>query len=272
MFENSGYSSQPQGSVQINWGNPVSRGLSLLTMPGSRFQNIIGSVGFGGDRPSVVVGNGGIGAVAPSGTTYPTVTLPTSLGQAYTVFAFGNITTVGTQGSPIDDDDGSTRGFLFRINATGGPDFIPFTSGNIPAVVSGADFSAAQLAAGVSIAGTVDAAGNVAVWGNGTKTTGSLGGSPRPPSTTLALLNRKVGGTQIPTTRPVYLCAAWSRVLSDAEIASISANPWQLFQRRNATPIFTPTGDSGVLIPDLSSPGVIDVTSNSAKPELNVQY
>jgi hypothetical protein len=63
----------------------------------------------------------------------------------------------------------------------------------------------------------------------------------------------------------------WDRKLSDAEVASISANPWQIF-RRFSRPLFTPTGESGVLIPDLTSPGVIDITANTAKPELNVQY
>jgi hypothetical protein len=70
---------------------------------------------------------------------------------------------------------------------------------------------------------------------------------------------------------PLYQVGAWNRALTDAEIASLSTNPWQLF-RRTPRPIFTPVGESGVLIPDLTSPGVIDITANTAKPELNVQY
>lgn len=225
---------QPQSAIAVDWSNPITKGLVLLAMPGVSQSNLVSKIPVvlagGGNPPIKSTGIHGIGAYAADSTSYITTTAV--LGAAYTVFAFGEIVTLGTQGAPIDDDDGSTRAFLFRVGVSGGPDFIPFDTGNSPLVLSGPNFTAAQLAAGVCIAGTVDASGNAAVWGNGIKTTGSLGAAPRIPSTTIALLNRKVGGTQIPTTRPVYLCCGWNRVLSDSEIISLSANPWQVFETR----------------------------------------
>lgn len=40
----------------------------------------------------------------------------------------------------------------------------------------------------------------------------------------------------------VYVAAIWERALSDTEIASISANPWQIFQRREWVPMAAASG------------------------------
>jgi hypothetical protein len=227
LIARTAWTSQPQISVGSDRGNFLCSGLVFLTMPGKLQVNLVDGKAFAGTSGIIETSSRGIGAYASAPTTYPTVTA--TLGQNYTLFSLGNVTTLGVAGSMIDDDDGSTRAFLFRIVVSGAPDFTPFTSGNVPVGITGAAFTAAQLSAGVTVAATMDSVGNGAVWGNGTKTTGSLGAAPRAPSTTIALLNRKVGGTQIPTTKPVHMCAGWNRVLSDAELLSLSFNPWQLF-------------------------------------------
>lgn len=67
------------------------------------------------------------------------------------------------------------------------------------------------------------------------------------------------------------MAAVIAEQATEDEARQLSLNPWQLFTERSSS-IFTPVGESGVLIPDLSSPGVIDTTSTQARPQLKITY
>lgn len=228
---------------------PLLRDLQFLVLPGAPVFERSG-------KPTSQMGNGRnvrgggagfLGAHALDATSGLYVT-GCSLGTAYTLFSFQSASTSSAnQQCVIDDDNGTTRGFQFRVNNTGAAEFIPFTAGGSPTVVTGATVTAARAASGFTMAATVTAAGAAAVWTGATKVTGSMGAAPRAPSSTIALLNRKPGGTQTPTTLPVYIAAAWSRVLTDGELQSLALNPWQLFEPEN-DPVFYSLGGGGVTV------------------------
>ena len=256
MFENSGYSSQPQGSVVLDGRNTLAVGL---------IADIIGVSNFSVVRPISFISNTNANRrVGPLGSHY----VFNSSSTRVSIFNTVNLARATVLCLARVSNNGN--GHLARFGRTGQSNALSIStsSGLITARVgsAGTGTVATPSTPSVIVLRYNGANANLFVSGNLLLTqaaTYSVGG------------NVGIGddGNDTGTgSGDVYLSLFWNRALSDAEIASVSANPWQLFQRRNATPIFTPTGDSGVLIPDLSSPGVIDVTSNSAKPELNVQY
>lgn len=64
----------------------------------------------------------------------------------------------------------------------------------------------------------------------------------------------------------VFAAFAWNRALSPAEIADLSANPWQLLEPER---IWVPVS-SGPSTPVLSAPTVISITATSATPRVTV--
>lgn len=61
-----------------------------------------------------------------------------------------------------------------------------------------------------------------------------------------------------------FVINAWSRALSDAEIAALSENPWQLF--RAPKPIIYSLPATGT--PTLSAATVIDIGTTSVRPRV----
>lgn len=275
MFDLHTYNVQPAGMTPISWGNPLTRALRLAISSNNQYtlsqslqwqSKVVAQTSRG---PSLYYdGN----ALAPATTN--------SYGTLLDRMPSGN--TDATIISIFMMQGSSSVKPLITINTRNEPPYhqvamsvradnrLRFEVGH----VSGSTFNAesATLTNGVLYTGVgIRTASTVSVSVNGTTTTtsASLGFIPNFTGTSFVghampgVWNEYFNGN-------IYFLAVWDRALSNNEVLSISRNPWQLFQRK--TPIFTPTGDSGVLIPDLSSPGVIDVTSNSAKPELNVQY
>lgn len=62
--------------------------------------------------------------------------------------------------------------------------------------------------------------------------------------------------------------AALAGAAGAAQVAEITANPWQLFAPQRAT-FFSLPGTSG---PVLSLPTVIDITSTSVRPRVTITY
>ena len=70
----------------------------------------------------------------------------------------------------------------------------------------------------------------------------------------------------------VYLSALWPVALSEAEIASISRDPWQLFEPRRIIVSAYQPADSILVPPYLSNPGVSNITTTGAQPVVRVEY
>lgn len=70
-------------------------------------------------------------------------------------------------------------------------------------------------------------------------------------------------------TGSLLLRAVWDRALSGDEIASVSADPWQLFAPQQ---IYVPRAAAGGGLPTLSAPTAIDITATSFRPRVTYAY
>ena len=66
----------------------------------------------------------------------------------------------------------------------------------------------------------------------------------------------------------IYISCFWNRVLTDQEIAQVSANPWQLFAPRQ---IWIPASAASAL-PTLSNPTAINITASSFQPRVSYAF
>jgi hypothetical protein len=278
MHKNEVFTSQPQVAVGIEWGNPLSNGLlSLLADISTNTFSFIGQLSGGSEINTVpsVVTRVGVGAgyrgssnldwhagpviglanqlsvtivalVVRTGSGSSSFSGPFGLGESSPVICLetssGSFPAAGTYFSAF-----SSSGARSNLFVPSGAELAPLNTPQVVAIRVGSSLISAFYDG--RLIGT--AAGPTVL-----QTFGSL-------------QKGRSNGFRFNGQVPFVSC--WNRALSTAEIISVSNNPWQLF-RRTPRPIFTPVGESGVLIPDLTSPGVIDITANTAKPELNVQY
>lgn len=231
---------QPQsGPAQIDWGNPITRGLVFgfnASQPSTEAAANRFAAGDGSSGVSMGVGPFGQRISGNAGTAgnYRYWTGLTTAPE-YTVLAVVlDSAGRGTSRNPFDSDDSnnSVRNFQLRFNASNQPEFIPFNTGATPVVVTG---TTASSASGLSvIAASVDASKVARVYLNGVTSggTATLVGAVA----TLAPTHRlAVGGSNNPISSgtpfkgDIYGCFFFNRALSAAEHASIAANPWQLF-------------------------------------------
>jgi hypothetical protein len=226
---------QPTQAPQIDWSNPITQGLAFAFVHGAAAmgycvngQNYLPYVG-ATPSPTPV----GMGARSTS-----TSTRAYSIGNHgitstnYSLFAVGTAGSGVTQ-SAIDADNSSPRYFQFRISANK-VEFIPF---NTSAAVTGQPvianaLTAAELARGFTMGATASPT-RTAAFQNGqiaTATPSNLiamsGGTP------ISIGARSTGVTGW-STGALAMVAAWSRTLSDAEMLSLAANPWQIFKAPN---------------------------------------
>jgi hypothetical protein len=264
MYKKETFTSQPQQSVGINWSNPLSEGLVAASIAGGSAGDL--TVYTAPNGFSTGVGAAGIEAVTTvASTQHWQTTGETRIKSApFTVLAVIRPSAFLNQAVFTAYASGNEYQELMLTNS-GGAHFVSAVGAGTSTATATSLYTAGETFA---IGGRVSP-GDRSVWKNGVRR-GTNGGWRTP----VAALSNRWGlwtGTTERFGGGWYLRLAWDRALSDAEMAEIGRNPWQLF-RPTPRPIFTPTGDSGVLIPDLTSPGVIDITANTAKPELNVQY
>ena len=266
---------QPQEAVEIDWANPISSGLALLHTP---LDEYVAGARLTVNRPSVDPRQAGV-AYSTSGAGGRASTpsrLRTSDGAGtgdFTIIVYAAPVASTTRQIPLCVTNAAGQSgesyLIFNSNPSYGP-----TPG-------GWTFTTFDGAPGIASAGGVDGRLHAFVVRRiGPTLALFLDGGQVESLTSTGKINTGLGDNDyiggykdsgFGHRDPLYQVGAWNRALTDAEIASLSTNPWQLF-RRTPRPIFTPVGESGVLIPDLTSPGVIDITANTAKPELNVQY
>lgn len=229
---------QPQSNAFIDWSNPITQGLVFAYSCSNEAQ------GWGEDgrtsaqyvktsdgtvygrQINTLTGTGGQLLSSASGYLFGDATQTSVKSGVYSLFAFGTGPSSGMQ-SAIDDDDGVTRRFQFRLNA-GKVECIPFYSGGNGDVVAPSALSANDLASGFAMGATVNGT-SCAVFQKGAKTSGTLAGTALTPNSTIRIGARKTG-TQTWTSGGLSLVAMWNRALTDAEQQSLADNPWQLFK------------------------------------------
>lgn len=230
---------QPQQNVQIDWSNPVTAGLVFAYTMGNE------AVGWGEDGRSniqyvkvsdgspfgrcinTLSGTAGQVLSATSGYLFASPTQTSIKSGAYSLFAFGTSSSNTVQ-SAIDDDNGSARRFQFRFS-NGKAELIPFYNGGNGSVTAPVALSAYDLANGFAMGATVNGTA-YAIFQKGVKTAGTtLPSTALTPNSSIAI---GVRSTQVQQwlVGGLMLVAMWNRPLTDAEHASLSDNPWQLFK------------------------------------------
>src|SRR6185369_94299 len=267
---------QPQQGAQIDWANPITRGLAFCHVQG---QN--GSVfGFTSGGNSVTAYNAATLTNTPLGRgvqtssfLYDTGTTPMT-GTAYSLLMAGNCMSTSAIQNALDDDNdtGSPRCFQFRINASKA-ELITFDTSNNPYFATATAMSAGKLAAGFVMGASV-AGNNIAVFQNGAKTANTAGGTQRQPTGNTRVGGHKGAGGSAWSSGGMVLAAGWSRTLSDSEQQALADNPWQLFKgpvRRlwvvaPATGGNAVTPDTGVLTLTGLAPTVAKSANQSVTP------
>lgn len=236
---------QPQHAVGIDWGNPITRGLVFAFNAADgviRKPNSNASVSV----PKVIAKNGiGTYSASPAGTTPIFQTGQTGVtGADYSLFAFAYPNALAAICSVIDDDvdTSSPRCFQFRLNS-GKVELITFdTSGNPYFATAPSALTSNEAVMGVAMAAVVKG-NSIASFQNGKKTSGTASNTQRTPTGDFYIGQHKGTGAT-GWQGALHLCAIFNRALSDAEIKSLSDNPWQIFSPVR-TPIFVPLGAVG---------------------------
>lgn len=278
-----GMRSQPQGRAQINWANPITQGLVfayVATPTGYMGYAVDGqNIGTYQNTSGTTVGTLALNPMgqamrALTGTQPPVAAPvhPAMQTQNYSLLAVGTAT-LATNQSALDDDNGGTgtRKYQFRLN-NGKVEFIPFISTDtvisIPAF--GTALTAADVAKGVVMGATASPT-RVAAFQNGKVSSTSVSGTLATPTNQPYIGIRKTA-VQAWATGGLNLVCAWSRTLSDADMQSLAANPWQIFADQyedDEFPSAAPAGSTGSLnvtlgTVSLAATGSVPVTGSSS--------
>lgn len=227
---------QPQYPVDADWSNPITRGLEFLwsattpTIELIKGQN--GTIVSGDTAPIRDLDKNGLAVRGGGGVARRRMTwsgAPYKSSVDYTVATF--CMKESTAGNPFDADDvyGVRMFQLSYDNAQ----FIAFNTSvaNFGAAnPTPVDFKAQLYAGRVS-------AGQITSWIDGVSSspvtiTGTVQGCASNSIFSVGAFATNNGGTQYNSgfNGKIYICAYWARALYDAELKSLSANPWQLFR------------------------------------------
>jgi hypothetical protein len=257
---------QPNQATLVNWGNPITNKLIFAVNSAYTLKNLVTSdnatVYGSGLTLGVSIHGVHVSGVNGAGNNYRFPCVGSN--QSYTVASL--ILDNGAQSvnrNPLDSDLVATpRVFQLRINNANKPEFIAFNTALSPAVATGA--SAQSTTKPFLLCGRVN--NNVAeVFTDGvsvgsatiTNTTQGLSSSsPLAIGGTLGIANQYFSGK-------IYLSLVWDRALSNAEIKSISDNPWQVFIPSNRNIYFDVVAGSGSTINSIIGDAVANGNSAS---------
>ena len=217
------WTTQPQQACEIDWSNPICRGLAFAILPSSKGTSNL-NIG--------VTKHGSIATNSIPDTRSRTTTSP------FTIFAMG-IFYSSTANNPslfsspaswnsLSDNAGCQ---LFRLHDTGDLAFGIWNNNNQVLTIAGVSPVGKQL----SLVGSYDGT-TARFYSDGNLAVSAASSGCRVVAGNVVMGSSAAGlvGGQV--------SAAWDRVLSDAEIKSLSTNPWQIFKpipRRIFAPVAT---------------------------------
>lgn len=239
------WTKQPPAGAEIDWGNPLSKNITHLYLPGQSNRNLAGNVDrldildtatatyasdpqqgqyFGGDGSSSISAKD-VGWDDPVGKTLAVIARP-NVGTNLPVFAFAE--NVGSSTNTIGIwTAGDVRGFVRRDGGLAGVtvDTPSITLGQwifavftVPSQTSQYLYSISslnyQVDSGVTDLGALDTA---------------------IPNVGINCWQRDTTDNQ--HTCDVAICVGWDRPLSEVEAQAWFANPWQIFKRNIVLPI-----------------------------------
>lgn len=211
--------SQPQTAPQIDWSNPLTRGLVVARVPGDNPSGGFNLVVEGGDARGRYTTKSGVlstdSAVGTNTFSFYVLfkTTATILSEVRCLIGRGNTSL------------GANTAFGFDISHTNSAYAGSFYVGDSYTNIGK---PAGTLAANTeySIAGTFDGS-NGRGYSNGVQTVGPTAATVNNTVANLRLNQDSAGQGQ--STSRVYVVFYWNRVLSSSEIVSLNNNPWQLF-------------------------------------------
>ena len=223
---------QPQGMSSIDWSNPITQGLAIAVMPnanGAR-ELTLSTPSAKVGSPSNSVGSRGVASIGSGGANYFTFTDydKYDLVGPITVIAVVDGISGGVSGGylskgPIDTANTpfffGRSGSIVSLSRGGASDYQRFNTTN---TVTAPD---APCVFGVTQNGVLGSGATCNYYLNGVTPGSSAGGGMANTVAAANALPVRFAGTK----EKVYLALAFNRVLSGAEIKSLSDNPWQIF-------------------------------------------
>lgn len=257
---------QPTGSVRINWSNPLTRGL-IFAGDASTARNLVSGA-------LVTNNNGALQVASPLGlgrrfasasSQYLSSSFPARTLTDFTLFAFVNVDSFAAQQTIVyvgQAGSSTARAVLYSAQFANRLSLNVVTGGNNPNVQAGTSVAGRWYA----LCGTSNTVGSVhKLYFDGAlqviDTTGSVNAITNADTVGIGARNNVTWGIYSNST---VLCPlVWGRVLSDAEVAEISRNPWQLFAPANA-PVFYSLPATGGAFTLTASTGAFTLTGNAA--------
>jgi len=242
---------QPQnGPAQIDWSNPITRGMSLCV--GQDKRNLISN------KQATVTGTkrtvgakgvaNGFGATFGAGTTDAIVTDLTAHSQQRTYLTVATRNGVGggsggrllekrTAGAVVEawynNAGGSTIDFWKQYSGANALYNVPVPTNNIP------------FAMAISVNGDAPT-GYPSCYRDGKKLTvaGTTSSGTVTTNTDAYVIGNRTNDSARNWDGEIYLTVFWDRLLNESELSSVTANPWQIFApiRRQ---LFVPAAASG---------------------------
>jgi hypothetical protein len=263
---------QPRGRVLIDWSNPITQGLTFAYVHGESGANGYGLAGvlnipYSGATAKEMPTGFGARSTSASSRAYQIGSHGLTTTN-YSLFAVGNATSNAITQSAIDADNSSPRYFQFRLNG-GKLEFIPFntSAGVTGQPVFATALTATELARGFTMGATASPT-RTAAFQNGQIATATPSNLIAPTAGFFLSIGARATGAQGWTTGGLSMVAGWSRTLSDAEMLSLGANPWQLFLDADDEDVFVgsaaaPAGVTGGLTATLGGLGLAAAASAS---------
>ena len=232
-------STPPSSAVQVNHGNPIARGLQLAWFASTGIDHVSGIPAVNSSTTHNVPGQNQFGATlrcsgaqSMESYTVPHITAMDG-GSEFTVFTVSTTNSgaerplVGVWGAPA-----GSKQFYLAINASRQP-LIAVTNGSVNRVYT-ANGAAAPAGVRVTVAGGWRSSGDAcSIWLNGSPVTGAKSGS------TISAMPTVSNPVSIATQGPggaaalsgnIELVLIFNRLLSDAEIRSLTNNPYQVLK------------------------------------------
>lgn len=257
---------QPQQAMQIDWSNPITRGLVGVVLPNQVRELVTSTVPtFSG----AVTYNGGLGGYGRSFTaensSYEQYAgawsrVGTGTVSHLTCFQFTNTPAVTVRLS--GNFTTTTNGYGFLPNTTNLRYATARSGAN--SILSGNAIVTNKL---ITALGVTDATNNT-LYENGRITAGPTAHGTWTAPTGEFRLGLDSGGAAAACRSIIYLSLVWNRALSDVEARSITLNPWQIFMPQprkiwvlgGGTSTYTITPSGGIAFSgaaDISSTQVI---------------
>jgi hypothetical protein len=235
---------QPKQSPNVNWSNAITAGLAFAYTPGAGGispDNVHNYLPYQNSSVNLTVGSFGAGIIPVTGTSWIGYTSVADLNVAgaITIIALCRPSQLTADSAVVSKNasnggGGDTAPYIFGTSAIGGLSFGRTSVGfrvwqSTSTMVVGKDYViGVSGAADISVppafyvSGIRDATAPVSQYGGGGS--GASNGNNDP----VRVGNR--GDNATPFNGSIYAVFVWNRQLSNAEHASLAANPWQVFK------------------------------------------